>query len=113
MSKQSKLTDTPPYPVEQALRTLGANLRTARLRRNLSLDAVGRKIGSTRQRVAEAEQGKPGVSISMYVAMMWVFGMVDQVAELADPGRDSEGLALANHRERRHSGASRGLSDDF
>lgn len=113
MTRQSTLLEAPPYPVEQALRTLGANLRTARLRRNLSLDSVGRKIGTTRQRVAEAEQGKPNVSISVYVAMMWVLGMVDQVAELADPTRDTEGLALAGHRERRHAGSPRGMSDDF
>lgn len=113
MSRQSALMEAPPYPVEHVLRTLGANLRTARLRRNLSLDSVGRKIGTTRQRVAEAEQGKPSVSISVYVAMMWVYGMVDQLAELADPTRDREGLALASHQERRHASSPRDMSDDF
>ena len=113
MSRQSRLLEMPPYPVEQTLRALGANLRTARLRRNLSLDAVGLKIGTTRQRVAEAEQGKPSVSVVVYLAMMWVYGMIDQVAELAEPGRDREGIALASARERRHAGAPRGLSDDF
>jgi transcriptional regulator with XRE-family HTH domain len=32
--------------VEQALKRLGANLRTARLRRNLTLRAVAEKIGT-------------------------------------------------------------------
>jgi len=34
MVAKNLLSQTPPFPVEQAIKRLGANLRTARLRRN-------------------------------------------------------------------------------
>lgn len=46
MSSRNLLLAAPPYPVEQALKSLGSNLRTARLRRNLSLEDVAAKIGA-------------------------------------------------------------------
>lgn len=45
MARENALTSSPPYAVEQALERLGANLRTARLRRNLTIDNVAGKIG--------------------------------------------------------------------
>ena len=35
MAAKNQLLQAPPYPVEQALRRLSADLRTARIRRNL------------------------------------------------------------------------------
>ena len=46
MTAKNTLIQAPPYPVEQAIKRLGANLRTARLRRNLTIAAVGEKIAS-------------------------------------------------------------------
>ena len=40
MRTKSLLLSAPPYPVEQAMQRLGANLRTARLRRNLTIEQV-------------------------------------------------------------------------
>ena len=37
MTARNKLLTAPPYPVEKTLKGLGANLRTARLRRNLTI----------------------------------------------------------------------------
>ena len=41
--------------VEQALKTLGANIRTARLRRNLTIGEMAEKIGTGERAVADAE----------------------------------------------------------
>lgn len=38
--------NAPPYPVEQTIKRLGVNLRTARLRRNLTIQDVAEKIGA-------------------------------------------------------------------
>ena len=58
MSAKNTLIQVPPYPVEQAIKRLGANLRTARLRRNLTIEAVGEKIGTGPRAVTDAEEGQ-------------------------------------------------------
>ena len=58
MSTRNPLLTSPPFPVDQATKTLGANLRNARLRRNLSIQEVAQKIGTGPRAVADAEKGK-------------------------------------------------------
>ena len=43
MSTRNPLLTSRPYPVEQAAKTLGENLRLARLRRNLAIQPVAQK----------------------------------------------------------------------
>ena len=43
MAARNKLQSAPPYSVEQALKSLGENLRAARLRRNLTIAEVAGK----------------------------------------------------------------------
>jgi transcriptional regulator with XRE-family HTH domain len=102
-----------PFPVEQSLRRLGASLRMARLRRNLTLEAVAARIGTNRRVVADAERGKPSTGIAVYAALLWVFGLLPQLDEVAAPERDREGLALSTLRDRRRARPSGGLDDDF
>ena len=54
MTARNKLLMAPPYAVEQILKRLGANLRTARLRRNLSIGEMAEKIGTGIRGVADA-----------------------------------------------------------
>jgi len=113
MTARNPLLTAPPYQVEQTLKRLGANLRTARLRRNLSLQDLAEKIGVGRHAVSAAEKGKPSTGVAIYAAILWALGLIDQLAEVADPVRDTEGLTLAISRERSRAGATKGLSDDF
>jgi DNA-binding XRE family transcriptional regulator len=57
MAARNKLLAAPPYAVEQALKRLGANLRTARLRRNLTINDMAEKIGTGERAVVDAEKG--------------------------------------------------------
>lgn len=114
MVARNPLLTAPPYAVEQSLKRLGADLRTARLRRNLTVGDVAAKIGTGPRAVLDAEKGKPSTSIATYVALLWVFGLLDQFDTVADPLKDAEGAALARAHDRsraRRSGG--GLSDDF
>ena len=103
----------PPYQVDQTLKTLGANLRTARLRRNLSIEDVAAKIGVGRHVVGDAEKGKPSTGIAIYAGLLWAFGLVEQLAQVADPGTDEEGSLLAKGRERLHARTPKVLDNDF
>ncbi|MCX7362472.1 MAG: helix-turn-helix domain-containing protein [Alphaproteobacteria bacterium] len=113
MSSRNALLTSPPFEVEQALKTLGQNLRTARLRRNLSLEDIAAKVGVGRHVVGAAERGKPSTGIAVYVAMLWALGLTDQLTGVADPLSDEEGLLLANRRERVRAHPRKGLSNDF
>jgi hypothetical protein len=42
----------------------------------------------------KVEKGNPGVSLGTYATVLFVLGMVDRLAELADPRHDTVGLEL-------------------
>ena len=113
MAARNLLLDALPYPIDQALKTLGTNLRTARLRRNLSIEDVATKIGVGRHVVAAAEKGKPSTGIAIYAGMLWAFGLTEQLARVADPDADEEGRLLAKRDERVHARSAMALDNDF
>jgi transcriptional regulator with XRE-family HTH domain len=113
MARKNVLTTSPPYQVEQALKRLGANLRTARLRRNLTIEDVAEKIGTSRHAVLAAEKGKPSTSAAVYTALLWTFDLLGPMEALADPGGDEEGLARSAHRERARAKKPGELDSDF
>ena len=43
MVAKNPLLEAPPYPVEQALKRLGENLRTARTRRKLTIEEAAKR----------------------------------------------------------------------
>lgn len=113
MTGRSKLLTMPPYPVEQSLKRLGANLRTARLRRNWTIEDVAQKIGTGMPVVADAEKGKPSTSIAVYAALLWALGLVGQLDDVAAPDTDIEGKGLARLRERTRARAELATDNDF
>lgn len=113
MARKNILTSSPPYAVEQALKRLGTNLRTARLRRNLTIEVVAEKIGTGLRAVMDAEKGKGSTSSAVYIALLWAYDLLDQMDEVADPTFDEEGLSLSMTKERARSRAREGLDNDF
>ncbi len=113
MTANNTLSTSPPYAVERALRQLGANLKTARLRRNLTLHEVGGKLGAGVRAIADAERGKPTTGMAVYAGLLWAYDQLEGMAELADPAGDAEGLALVESRERARSRTSKELDNDF
>lgn len=113
MTARNVLTTAPPYPVERALKQLGANLRTARLRRNLTIQDVADRIGTGPRPVSCAEHGKPSTGVAVYLALLWAYDLLEPLAEIADPALDTEGLALSLHRERARARQTERLDSDF
>lgn len=113
MTAKNTLIQAPPYPVEQAIKRLGANLRTARLRRNLTIEAVGEKIGTGSRAVRDAEKGKVSTGIAVYTALLWAYDLLEPMSELADPAFDEEGLSLSLSKDRDRARAKEGLDNDF
>ena len=113
MTAKNLLSAAPPYPIEQAIKHLGVNLRTARLRRNLTIKEVAQKIGTGLRAVMDAEKGKPSTGIVVYTALLWTYDLLGPVSELADPARDEEGLTLELSRGRVRARITEGLDSDF
>jgi transcriptional regulator with XRE-family HTH domain len=97
--------------VELGIKTLGANLRTARLRRNLTIGQVAEKIGTGPRAVMDAEKGKASTAVAVYAALLWLYGLLGPFEDLADPASDKEGLAREPLKQR--SRKARGLDNDF
>lgn len=113
MAKKNTLIEAPPYAVEQAIKRLGANLRTARLRRNLTIGNVAEKIGTGPRAVSDAEQGKISTGVAVYAALLWAYDLLGPIEALADPATDEEGLALSTRRTRARAEKPGALDSDF
>jgi transcriptional regulator with XRE-family HTH domain len=111
MARKNALVTAPPYEVQQALVRLGANLRNARLRRNLTVAEAAAKIGTGPRAVQDAEKGKPGTSASVYAALLWAYDLLGPFRDLADPATDA--AAFDREPARARARAPRGLSNDF
>lgn len=100
-----KLRKSPAAPrsassaVTALLVQLGANLRLARTRRGLSMEAAAEAIGCGARAVRSVELGSPSASIKVSLALLHHYGLDADVSRLAEPGRDVEGLRLSGGRE--------------
>ncbi len=113
MTAKNALVQAAPFEVEQALKKLGADLRTARLRRNLTIDATAAKIGTGRRAILGAEKGKVSTQIAVYAGLLWAYGLIDRLGDAADPQLDEEGQRLALTQDRVHARSPKGLDSDF
>ncbi|AXC15446.1 hypothetical protein ACPOL_6202 [Acidisarcina polymorpha] len=107
------LHEAQPYPVEQALRKVGVNLRTARLRRGITIEEAAAKIGTGPRLVTDAERGKPNIDVAVYAALLWLYDLLTPFEDLANPQKDEQGLILASRREPTRAHRARGLNNDF
>lgn len=98
MATTSKISKSPPYAVEQILDQLGRNIRTARLRRKLRLEDLAERVGVSRYVMSDIEKGKPTTAIAAYIGALWALGLADDLKQIADPDRDTEGKLLDNAR---------------
>ena len=100
----------PSSSARQALRRLGADIRTARKNRGLPAELLAERALTSRPTLRRIEAGDHRVSIGIYAAVLHSLGLLAGLATLADPGKDETGLALAElrlpkrTRLRKHSG---------
>lgn len=113
MVRKSHLLSAPPFEVEAAITRLGRNLRTARIRRKMTVQDVASKLGVDRHVIADAEHGKLTTSIAVYAGILWALRLLPHLEPVADPTHDEEGHALALSSEPERAGRQGGLSSDF
>ena len=85
-----------PLPVRRALKKLGTDIREARLRRRIQTAVMADRVQVSRPTLWKLEQGDPSVGIGAYANALYVLGMADRLAELADIANDPVGQQLAS-----------------
>lgn len=108
--KDSRSKAALPLPVRRALRKLGEDISAARRRRKISVQLMAERAFVGRNTITRLEKGDPAVSIGIYATVLFVLGLTDRLAGLADFSVDEVGQALdeerlpARIRESRYSG---------
>ncbi len=114
MARNNLLLESPPHIVKSKVELLGSNLKTARLRRNLTIQDVATKIGAGVRAVRDAESGKVSTSIGIYIALLWLYDLTSDIDSLADPLSDKIGLKLDELKKpQRAHHVKRRMDNDF
>ena len=79
---------------QNALKSLGTNVKTARIKRRISIESFAERIGVSARTVIRLEKGEAGVSIGTLAMAALVLGEIGLVAEFLDPASDDTGLLL-------------------
>ena len=84
----------PSFDAAEALARLGANIRTARLRRGETESMLASRMGVSRATVTRLERGDGGVSLALALEALLLYGYGDQVFALGDPDLDGVGKRM-------------------
>ena len=83
---------------EEILKTMGEQIKLARLRRDLSAELVAERAGISRASLWKVESGSPAVAIGIYAAVLHALGDMDKdmllVAKDDEMGRQMPDLNL-------------------
>lgn len=101
------------HGVDGLLRTVGQNLRTARVRRNMTLQELANRMHVDARTISRMEKGDPSINFKNLVTALIIFGIEDSVFNLADPDQDQVGKALERQKQPQRVRKMDKLSDDF
>ena len=91
-----------PRALQQDLKLVGEQIRLARLRRNLSMEQIAERALCSVPSLTSVEQGKPTVSIGIYLRVLYALGLHKDILHIAaeDPlGRNLQDLNLPFNRK--------------
>jgi hypothetical protein len=96
--RTSRASVSLPIPVRRALRKLGGDIRDARRRRRIPVAIAAQRASISRMTLLRLEKGEPGVAMGIYATVLFVLGLGDRLAEVAEPRNDLVGLQLDEER---------------
>ena len=77
-----------------ALRQMGENLKTARLKRRMAIKDFANRVGVSDRTIMRLEKGDHGVGTGTLAMAFLVLGEIDRFSNLLDPGSDDTALLL-------------------
>ena len=78
-----KNTGIPNIRHKDPLRSMGENIRTARLTKGLTIESMANYAGISRNTLRKIEQGKPTVSIGSILAVLVQLGLEKDISWIA------------------------------
>ncbi len=87
-----------PLPVRRVLRKLGEDIRDARRRRRIPAAVAAERASISRTTLVKVEKGDPGVALGIYATVLFVLGLTDRLADVADVRHDDLGIQLDEER---------------
>jgi transcriptional regulator with XRE-family HTH domain len=102
-----------PSSAQDALKTLGAEIRLARKRRNWTIAELASKMDVSSPTIIALEKGQSTVSMGIVFSALWILGLEKELALLSRP-EDKVGFELLNRRlpqKVRHS--TRKINNEF
>jgi branched-chain amino acid transport system substrate-binding protein len=88
------LSHTLPASIQRSLEKFGADIRIARLKRNLTAARMADALDIHRTTYGRIEAGDPMVALGLYAKALCALGLGTPFSEIADPRRDEQGLLL-------------------
>ena len=101
------------FCVEELLQQVGQNIRTARIRRKLTILELANRVHVDERTISRLEKGDPSINFKNLVTVLMVLGLEDSVFDLADPNADELGRALELQKYPKRVRKMDQLSDDF
>jgi len=98
INKQRLGPHTLPFPVRRGLAKLGKEIREARIRRRIPTSVMANRALINRMTLYKIERGDPTVSVAAYATVLFVLGMINRFADIADAKFDEVGLSLDEER---------------
>ena len=95
---KSQAIPTLPIRVKQALKKLGGDIKDARRRRRIPTEVMAQRAMIGRSTLSRLEKGAPEVSIGIYATVLFILGLEQKLANLADIRNDDIGLDLDEER---------------
>ena len=83
-----------PIPAVKALRKMGNEIRDARRRHRITIKLMAERAGVSPKTIGKIERGDPTTSIGGYASVLFVLGLTERLAGLADPAHDLTGRRL-------------------
>lgn len=83
-----------PNPIKKALLKLGQDISDSRRRRRIPVALMAERADLSRSTLAKIEKGDPTVSLGGYATVLFVLGMTERLADLADATHDLVGRRL-------------------
>ena len=83
-----------PAPAKRALSKLGTDIADARKRRRIPTATMSEMASISRMTLSKIEKGDPGVAAGSYATVLFILGLADRLADLADAKTDAVGLEL-------------------
>ncbi len=92
--RKSRASVALPIPVARSLRKLGRDVRDARRRRRIPAAIVAQRASISRTTLVKIEKGDAGVAMGLYATVLFVMGLSERLADIADPKNDPVGRQL-------------------